>query len=176
MEFARAAGLCNDAVLHGARRAGWRVEGDPMEGALLALAGKITGEGPEPFRNGAAPTRSPSTRRIATWRCCITTMTAMPAFMSRARPRRCWPVRPSAPPMAGRAARPGILARMVEALAAEGQRVIAVATRAVPQDHTILNTRSGRRTLTLIGLIGLIDPPRAEAIEAVAECHAPASG
>src|SRR6056297_2341583 len=50
MEFARAAGLCNDAVLHGATD-GWRVEGDPMEGALVALAGKITAEGPEPFAN-----------------------------------------------------------------------------------------------------------------------------
>ena len=44
VEFARAAGLCNDAVLHGAQDV-WRVEGDPMEGALMALAGKITGEG-----------------------------------------------------------------------------------------------------------------------------------
>ena len=61
---------------------------------------------------------------------------------------------------------------MVEELAAEGQRVIAVATRAVPQDHTILNTTDLEGQLTLIGLIGLIDPPRAEAIEAVAECHA----
>lgn len=49
MEFARAAGLCNDAVLHG-HADGWRVEGDPMEGALMALAGKISGKGPEPFR------------------------------------------------------------------------------------------------------------------------------
>ena len=48
-EFARAAGLCNDAMLH-AQEAGWRVEGDPMEGALMALAGKITREGAEPFR------------------------------------------------------------------------------------------------------------------------------
>ena len=48
MEFARAAGLCNDAVLRDTQD-GWRVEGDPMEGALMALAGKITGAGPEPF-------------------------------------------------------------------------------------------------------------------------------
>ncbi|WP_246810475.1 hypothetical protein [Ensifer sp. ENS08] len=38
--LARAAALCNDAVLHD--RAGqWAVEGDPMEGALLAFAGKV---------------------------------------------------------------------------------------------------------------------------------------
>jgi magnesium-transporting ATPase (P-type) len=43
MEFARAAALCNDAVLHG-HADGWRVEGDPMEGALMALAGKLSGE------------------------------------------------------------------------------------------------------------------------------------
>lgn len=49
MEFARIASLCNDATLN-AHEAGWRVEGDPMEGALLALAGKITRDGSEPFR------------------------------------------------------------------------------------------------------------------------------
>ena len=50
--------------------------------------------------------------------------------------------------------------------------MLAVAARAVPQDQTILNTADLEGRLTLIGLIGLIDPPRAEAIEAVAECHA----
>jgi magnesium-transporting ATPase (P-type) len=60
----------------------------------------------------------------------------------------------------------------VEELAAEGQRVIAVAARPVPQEHTVLNTADVEGRLTLIGLIGLIDPPRAEAIEAVADCHA----
>ena len=48
IEFAQAAGLCNDAVLH-AHEASWRVEGDPMEGALKALVGKIMRSGPEPF-------------------------------------------------------------------------------------------------------------------------------
>ena len=61
---------------------------------------------------------------------------------------------------------------LVEELAAEGQRVIAVAVRATPQDQTILNTEDLDGRLTLIGLVGLIDPPRAEAVEAVAECHA----
>jgi magnesium-transporting ATPase (P-type) len=61
---------------------------------------------------------------------------------------------------------------MVEQLAADGQRVIAVASRRMPQEHTVLNTRDIDGHLTLIGLIGLIDPPRAEAIDAVAECHA----
>ncbi|MCB2038973.1 MAG: HAD-IC family P-type ATPase, partial [Ottowia sp.] len=50
MEFARTAALCNDSVLH-ARGEDWHVEGDPMEGALLALAGKITGDGAEPFQS-----------------------------------------------------------------------------------------------------------------------------
>jgi magnesium-transporting ATPase (P-type) len=61
---------------------------------------------------------------------------------------------------------------MVESLAAEGQRVIAVAARAVPSDQSILDVTDLAGQLVLIGLIGLIDPPRAEAVAAVSECHA----
>ena len=42
LEFARVAALCNDAVLR-SHADEWHAEGDPMEGALLALAGKISG-------------------------------------------------------------------------------------------------------------------------------------
>ena len=38
--LARVAALCNDAALHH-REGMWTVEGDPMEGALLAFAGKV---------------------------------------------------------------------------------------------------------------------------------------
>ncbi|MDZ4736067.1 MAG: HAD-IC family P-type ATPase [Rhodospirillaceae bacterium] len=59
----------------------------------------------------------------------------------------------------------------VEAIATQGQRVLALATRAVTQEHAALNTADLDGRMTLIGLVGLIDPPRAEAIAAVAECH-----
>ena len=173
MEFARAAGLCNDAMLH-AHDAGWRVEGDPMEGALMALAGKITGAGAEPFRQWA---RSDTIPFDAIYRymavlhhdheghACIHVKGAPEAVLALCVDQR--------------AAHGGTEPldadhwhRMVEELASEGQRVIAVATGLAPQDQMTLTTRDLARRLTLIGLIGLIDPPRAEAIEAVAECHA----
>lgn len=173
MEFARASGLCNDAVLHGAND-GWRVEGDPMEGALIALAGKITGAGPEPFpewtRTDAIPFDA-AHRYMAVLNhdheghACIYAKGAPEAILALSANQR--------------AAEGGTQPldedhwhAMVEELAAEGQRVIAVAVRVMPQDHTVLNTADLEGQLTLIGLIGLIDPPRPEAIEAVAECHA----
>lgn len=61
--LARAAALCNDAALHD-RSGVWSAEGDPMEGALLAFAGKAASALPRP---GWMP--FPSTAAIASWRC-----------------------------------------------------------------------------------------------------------
>jgi potassium/sodium efflux P-type ATPase len=171
-EFARAAGLCNDAVLSGTSD-GWRVEGDPMEGALVALAGKITGAGSEPFRDWYRTDAIPfdaAHRYMAVLHhdhaghAAIHVKGAPEAVLALCSGQRA----------ADSGTEPidvGHWHRMVEELASEGQRVIAVAVRAVEQDHTILNTTDLEGQLTMIGLIGLIDPPRAEAIEAVAECH-----
>lgn len=43
-ELSHTATLCNEAVLHWQDNC-WAVAGDPMEGALLALAGKLDPEG-----------------------------------------------------------------------------------------------------------------------------------
>jgi Ca2+-transporting ATPase len=56
-------------------------------------------------------------------------------------------------------------------MAADGLRVLAVALRlwdSVPSDMSPQNVESG---LTLLGLVGIMDPPREEAKEAVAICH-----
>jgi magnesium-transporting ATPase (P-type) len=173
MEFARAAGLCNDAMLH-AHDTGWRVEGDPMEGALLALAGKITGQGAEPFRQWERTDAIPfdaAHRYMAVLHhdhdghAYIHAKGAPEALLALCADQR-----------AGDGGTEPLDAEhwhgMVEKLAAGGQRVIAVAVRAVPRDHAALNTADLEGRLTMIGLIGLIDPPRSEAIAAVAECHA----
>ena len=173
MEFARAAGLCNDASLRG-HKAGWQVEGDPMEGALMALAGKITREGAEPFPQWTRRESIPfdaSHRYMAVLhhddagQAYIHVKGAPEAVIALCADQRT--AQGESEPLNA-----DHWHRQVEDLAAEGQRVIAVATRSAPPDQAGLDTKDIDGTLTLIGLIGLIDPPRAEAVAAVEECHA----
>ncbi|MPQ95820.1 cation-transporting P-type ATPase [Thioclava sp. JE_KL1] len=173
LEFARAAALCNDALLH-SHAEGWRVEGDPMEGALMALAGKVTRDGPEPFREWTRADAIPfdaAHRYMATLhrdregRACIHVKGAPEAVLALCADQR----------SAEGGTEPLDVDHWhaaIEELAAEGQRVIAIATRAVSVGHTELLATDLEGQLTLVGLIGLIDPPRAEAIDAVADCHA----
>ena len=87
-EFAIIAGLCNDASLHRSNNE-WRVEGDPMEGALLALAGKISlARGRSHFGLGAEPTPFPSMPHTGIWPSSITTIEASPASTSKEHPRQ----------------------------------------------------------------------------------------
>ncbi|MGX0875584.1 magnesium-transporting ATPase (P-type) [Roseovarius sp. MBR-154] len=170
-EIARIAALCNDSsLLHG--DTGWQVEGDPMEGALLALAGKVTG--PTAFdgwtRTDAIPFDT-AHRYMATLdqdaqgQAHIHVKGAPEAVLALCADQR----------TAGDGTEPlvaGGWQRQLEALASDGQRVLAVATRRMPSNHAQLTPEDIDGRLTLIGLIGLIDPPRVEAIDAVAECHA----
>jgi len=59
----------------------------------------------------------------------------------------------------------------VEQLTAQGLRVLAFARRRLPSDHPKLSHDDVKGGLTLLGLQGMIDPPRAEAIRAVADCQ-----
>lgn len=172
-EVARVARRCNESVLRGPA-GGWRVEGDPMEGALLALVRKIAGEGGEDFANWTRRDAIPfdaAHRYMATLdhdgaqRTAIHVKGAPEAVLALCADQR-------ATDGGSEPLEEAHWHAMVEDIAAEGQRVIAIAVRDAPQDDTTLNSADLEGKLTLIGLIGLIDPPRAEAIEAVAECHA----
>jgi Ca2+-transporting ATPase len=57
-----------------------------------------------------------------------------------------------------------------EVLASEGYRVLALAWRELSAAHGQPTPESVERELTLLGLVALIDPPRAEVPQAVAEC------
>lgn len=61
--------------------------------------------------------------------------------------------------------------RCTEDMAAQGQRVLAVAFKATASEYRELDLRDVEGDLTLLGLFGLIDPPRPEAIAAIARCQ-----
>ncbi len=171
-ELGRSAALCNDASLH--ERGGvWAVEGDPMEGALLALAEKI---GLNSRQESAATARTDAIPFDARHR--------FMAILSNDRNHHAFISVKGAPEQVlamcatQRSAANGSEAidqdfwhEKAASIAEQGQRVLAFATRAVPSQHEVLEFSDLEGQLTLIGLVGLIDPPRAEATAAVAECH-----
>ncbi len=153
--LARAAALCNDAALHD--RAGtWTVEGDPMEGALLSFAVKA-GSAHAARRIDAIPFDSRN---------------RFMAVLSEGAGGRLTHVK-GAPERVLRMCA-GIDLRhwhdRADALARRGLRVLALAERDEAGDRIDVGILEGG--LTFLGLVGLIDPPRPEAIAAVAECRA----
>ncbi|MBS1870455.1 MAG: cation-transporting P-type ATPase [Actinobacteria bacterium] len=64
------------------------------------------------------------------------------------------------------------LERRVGELAAQGLRVLAVARRALGDGEPVPRRREdAERELRFLGLVAMMDPPRAEVAEAVARCH-----
>ncbi len=169
-EAARIAALCNDAALREAE-GGWQVAGDPMEGALKALAGKLAGT--DAF---AGWTRADAIPFDAAHRY-MAVLARDPEggahILVKGAPEAVMAMCEGVRGDGGTAPLdPESWHARVEALAAEGQRVIALALREAPADQAKLDDSDLEGKLTLIGLVGLIDPPRPEAIEAVADCHA----
>jgi calcium-translocating P-type ATPase len=161
----RIAALCNNAAL-GRDAGNWTVEGDPMEGALLAFAGKsgCETEGWQrldeiPFdaahRYMAVLAEAPDGRRFV---------------LVKGAPERI--LHMCRQPAASRGRDPFDAAPWhdkAHGIANQGQRVIALALAETDADRLRESEFDGR--LSLAGLVGLIDPPRLEAIAAVAECH-----
>lgn len=171
-EIARAAVLCNDASLR-VHEGIWSVEGDPMEGALLAFAEKsglaVREERAEWTRTDAIPFDAHH-RFMATLNhdheghAYIFVKGAPEKILSMCKNQRS--ENGETKPLDKE-----YWYEQANSIAAQGQRVLALALLPVSPEHTILEMEDVKGTLTLLGLTGLIDPPRPEAIEAVAECR-----
>ena len=165
--------LASDAVI--AQVAGrWGVRGDPTEGALVTLAAK----GGVP----AAETRLRCPRveefPFSSERKRMTTVHAMEEGRRRVIMKgapevvleRCASVREgegARPLDAGRRAR---LLEESENMARDALRVLAIACKELPGDDACTE-ETAERDLTLLGLVGMMDPPREEALEAVNVCR-----
>lgn len=61
--------------------------------------------------------------------------------------------------------------KAADEMAGRGLRVLAFARRSMPEGHTDLEHEHIAEDLTFLGLQGKLDPPRAEAVKAVAMCR-----
>ncbi len=172
IQVLHAAMLCNDATL--AQKADeWHVYGDPMEAALLVAAAKGGLEPDEERRKFPRTDLIPfdSAHRFMAslhhghdGRAVIYLKGAPEQVLSR-----CATVH--GPAGEGLPMDMEYWQQQVEELAKQGQRVLAVACKPVPDQQQTLTFGDVEDGLILLGLFGLIDPPRTEAIEAVAECR-----
>jgi magnesium-transporting ATPase (P-type) len=167
-----AAALCNDASLH-EKEQHWVLAGDPTEGALLTLAMKA-GLSPTVVqvdrpRLDVIPFESEH-RFMATLHACE----AGSEVLVKGAPERILAMCSQQLEADGveRALDEAHWHNRIEAQARAGRRVLAFARcrlGAGKQDLEHADVASG---LTLLGLVGIIDPPRDEAIRAVAQCRA----
>ena len=172
LECAKAGLLCNDSrLVH--KNGGWGVEGDPTEGALLAVAEKVglsfsvmTQKFP---RVDTIPFESQDQF--------MATLHGQPdkvakvMYVKGATERivlRC-----------DRALDPtGVLVDVdaeaiqhaVQEMAEKGLRVLAFASKLLPSEQCSIS-HDDVRELVFLGLQGMMDPPRPEAIRAVQTCH-----
>ena len=170
-ELARAVLLCNDAHLE-ETGGSWRIHGDPTEGALVTLAKKAGLDAR--FENEMWP------------RTDIIPFESQHRFMAtlhhdhaghgfiyvKGAPERLLEMtnfqrqegenQPFNIPY---------WQDRIEYLAHNGQRVLAVGFAATDHNHRELRFGDVETGLTILGLLGIIDPPRAEAIEAVRQCQ-----
>jgi magnesium-transporting ATPase (P-type) len=172
LQLARAALLCNDAALRWVEAA-WTVEGDPMEGALLSLAGKA---GLEPAKERPRYPRTDLIPFDAQHRFMATLHHSHEGgafILVKGAPERILAMcRRQRTAFGDQPLDADAWNRLIGQIAKQGQRVLAVATKDVDPGKATLNFADVESDLVLLGLVGLIDPPREEAIEAVRDCRA----
>ncbi len=170
-EIARAGLLCNDATLR-SRDDGWRIEGDPTEGALVVFAAKAGIEAGE--ERGALP------------RVDVIPFESEHRFMAtlhhdhegrgliyvKGAPERIlemcsWHMSNGCVVPLD----PDYWRRWITDTAARGLRLLAIAVKRVDGSQREVRFADVEDGVVLLGICGIIDPPRDEAIAAVAECH-----
>ena len=154
--------LCNNASL---RKEGehWRVAGDPMEGALSALAMKA---GMDPDAERGTWERLDEIPFDAAYRfmatLCRSPLGELVIFVKGA---------PEAILQMSSAVDRDQWDRAIHDAAADGERVLGFGMKPVAAGTEGIGLDQLRDGVQFLGLVGFIDPPRQEARNAIAECH-----
>lgn len=165
--------LCNDTRLQPKDNGQWEVVGDPTEAALI-VAGQKAGLDMDDLqrrrpRLDSIPFESESQymatlHRLGPEEHCIYVKGSVEALLPR-----CHSQMGSQGEI--QSLEEGRIRQQVEALARQGLRVLAFAQKTVPSSQTRVDHPDLQEGLIFLGLQGMIDPPRPEAIAAVRSCQ-----
>ncbi|MFY0990226.1 cation-translocating P-type ATPase [Halomonas sp. C05BenzN] len=166
--FLKVGVLCNDAELE-EENGRWRIHGDPTEGALVVAAAKaglttarLRGDHD---RQDAIPFES-ERKYMAT----LHAVDGEQYLLVKGAPDRllemCHRQRTNGDE---EALDPELWEERIHALSSRGLRVLALAEKSVRDVHELADEHA-EEELVLLGLVGLLDPPREEAIKAVKQC------
>jgi cation-transporting ATPase F len=165
--------LCNDTRLKLKDNGQWEVVGDPTEAALLVAAQKGGLDLEELQRRrprlDSIPFESEfqymaTLHRLGPEEHCIYVKGSVEALLPRCRSQM--GSQGEIQPLEEERIR-----QQVEALARQGLRVLAFAQKTVPSSQTRVDHPDLQEGLIFLGLQGMIDPPRPEAIAAVRSCQ-----
>jgi len=167
----RGALLCSDASLR--REDGdWLIDGDPTEGALVCAAAKA---GLDPAAEARASPRLDIIPFESEHRFMATLhqdREGAAIVYVKGAPERLLEMCAHERASDGDAPLDADFWRSrIEAIGARGQRVLALACRSLPDGQRALHVADVEQGLVLLGLFGLADPPRSEALGAVQQCR-----
>ncbi|QCR21376.1 cation-transporting P-type ATPase [Pontibacter sp. SGAir0037] len=162
--------LCNDSTLK-EKEGKWSIEGDPTEGALLVSARKA---GFESKKLEQDHPRQDTIPFESEYQYMATLHKGAPALIFlkgsvEAVLERCNQV--MQPDGALTAVDKEAINQQVELMAGDGLRVLAFAMAEAPEGITGIDHQDTSADLVFLGLQGMIDPPRQEAVEAVKLCQ-----
>jgi len=170
-ELLRAAALCNNARIEQAN-GNWRLHGDPTEGALITLAHKA-GLDPDLLNQEMPRTDSIPFEAEHRYMATLHHDHLGHAFMFiKGAPERiltmCSLERHHGE---DRPIRVAHWHRVLDQIAGRGQRLLAIAFKTEPATRSQIEFADVENGLTLLGVVGMIDPPRPEAIDSVRKCQ-----
>lgn len=163
--------LCNDAALY-ERNGDWIIEGDPMEGALLTLAEKA---GMSVAEERKIWTRTDTIPFDAMYRYMATlnhNHQGQAFIFVKGAPEHLLSMCEQQKNENGdlELVNEVYWREHIDEIAAKGQRVLALAVKPVNPEQTVIQFSDLESGLILLGMTGMIDPPREGIMTAVAQC------
>lgn len=160
--------ICNEATLDKDKEDHWMIKGDPTEGALITLSHKagFSGSGRDANRKATIPFDS-EYKYMATM---VEEEDSQLIYIKGAPDRLLDMASQEESAEGAQDFDKTYWEHQITELAGQGQRVIGAAYKRVDKGMQEISHADLNEGVTFLGLAGIIDPPRDEAIDAIAQC------